>query len=44
MAKNLADILSKFAKNSKGLGAGLTSILAAGGLLYGASQSIFTSQ
>ena len=43
MAKNINDIFSKFAKGTpKGLGSGLGALLAAGGLIYGISESIFT--
>jgi len=36
------DAFNKFGKNQKGLGLGVTALLAAGGLLYAGTQSLFT--
>ena len=35
-------MFSRFSKPSKGLGVGMSALLAAGGLIYAASQSVFT--
>jgi hypothetical protein len=41
-ANKFNNVFSKLGKNSKGIGAGASALLIAGGLLYGATQSIFT--
>ncbi len=42
--KNINDIFARFANKGKGFGLGISAIAAAGGLLYAASQSIFTGK
>ena len=44
MAQKVTEFMSKMSKGSKGMGAGMGALLAASGLFYGASQSIFTGQ
>lgn len=38
------DAFTKFGKNQKGLGLGFSALLAAGGLLYAGTQSLFTGK
>ena len=43
MAEKINEFLSKFAKSSpKGVGTGLGALLVTGGLIYGATQSVYT--
>ncbi len=42
--KNINDMFARFANKSKGFGTGLTLLAAAGGLVYAASQSIYTGK
>jgi hypothetical protein len=43
MAEKINEIFSKFAKGSpKGMSTGLGALLLTGGLIYGATQSVYT--
>ena len=44
MASKLNEFVGRFSKNSKGVGAGVGALLAASGLFYGVTQSVFTGK